>query len=75
MEFPIAFFEPHEEQALANHGQTLKRLAERGGLGLGEAIAILRGNDNRYTDCKKNEAWLKAQFAEWSAAHADQVQP
>ncbi len=31
----------HEHQAQENHGQTLKRLAERGGLGVSEAVAIL----------------------------------
>lgn len=29
---PWSLIEPHEEQARANHYQTLKRLAERGGL-------------------------------------------
>lgn len=38
----------HEEQALRNHGQTLERLAERGGLGWTEILAILE--DRRYTD-------------------------
>jgi hypothetical protein len=32
---------PHERQAQKNHYQSLERLAERGGLGLDEAIAIL----------------------------------
>lgn len=31
----------HEEQALRNHGQTLKRLAERGGCDWVETLAIL----------------------------------
>ena len=34
--------EPHEPQALRNHGQTLAQLAGRGGLGASEAVAILR---------------------------------
>lgn len=38
---PMHFFQPHEEQAMANHGQTLQRLAERGGLAWSEAWAIL----------------------------------
>jgi len=29
-----------ERQAMENHGQTLERLAERGGLGLAEAAAV-----------------------------------
>lgn len=35
---------PHEAQALKNHGQTLKRLAERGGLSWVEAYAVLTDN-------------------------------
>ncbi|WP_367567227.1 hypothetical protein [Lacrimispora sp.] len=50
MEFPILgtrFTIPwkaiasHENQALSNHGQTLKRLAERGGLDWVEALAVM----------------------------------
>lgn len=40
---PWAMMAPHEGQALRNHGQTLARLAERGGLGPDEALAALRG--------------------------------
>ena len=36
-----AIIEPHREQAMKNHGQTLERLRERGGLGPCEAVAIL----------------------------------
>ena len=38
---PWAAIEEHERQAMANHGQTLKRLAGRGGLGVCEAVAII----------------------------------
>lgn len=38
---PWDIIEPHEKQAEINHGQTLKRLAERGGLSPCEAVAIL----------------------------------
>lgn len=34
---------PHENQAQKNHGQTLHRLAERGGLGPHEAWAVVNG--------------------------------
>lgn len=40
---PWALIEPFERQAKANHGQTLERLAERGGLSPGEALAIVEG--------------------------------
>lgn len=50
MEFPILgtrftipweAIAPHEKQALSNHGQTIKRLAERGGLDWVEALAVM----------------------------------
>lgn len=43
---PWAFIAPHERQADRNHGQTLQRLAERGGLSAREAMAVLE--DRRY---------------------------
>ena len=33
---------PHEAQAQRNHGQTLSRLAQRGGLGIEEAYCVLK---------------------------------
>lgn len=38
---PWELLQPHALQALANHGQTLERLAERGGLHPGEMYLIL----------------------------------
>ena len=38
---PWALISSHDEQAQTNHGQTLNRLAERGGLGPSEALAII----------------------------------
>jgi hypothetical protein len=38
---PWSIIEPHRQQAMKNHGQTLERLRERGGLGPCEAVAIL----------------------------------
>ena len=38
---PWEMIAPHQSRALKNHGQTLNRLAERGGLEPSEAIAIL----------------------------------
>lgn len=45
---PWAMLAEHEERALRTHGQSLKRLAERGGLGVDEALAILA--DKSYFD-------------------------
>ncbi|MBZ9939193.1 hypothetical protein LB518_23045 [Mesorhizobium sp. BR1-1-16] len=41
VQIPLAMIAPHEKQAMRNHSQTLKRLAERGGLGADEAVAVL----------------------------------
>ncbi len=38
---PWALVAPHADQARRNHGQTLERLAERGGLALCELVAVL----------------------------------
>lgn len=43
---PLDIVKPHEKQALRNHGQTLKRLAERGGLSWIEALCVLE--DRKY---------------------------
>lgn len=40
---PWSFVAPHEAQALANHGQTLRRLAARGGLSPAELLAVVSG--------------------------------
>lgn len=39
--FPMDLIRPHEDQARRNHGQTLERLRERGGLAPSELLAIL----------------------------------
>lgn len=38
---PWTMISPHEDQAIKNHGQTLERLAERGGLSAYEAVCVL----------------------------------
>lgn len=43
LSIPWAMIAPHEKQAWSNHGQTLERLAERGGLSPEEAFAVLTG--------------------------------
>ncbi len=40
---PWDFVAPHEAQAQSNHDQTLKRLAERGGLSPSELFAVVTG--------------------------------
>lgn len=40
---PFAKLVPFERQALTNHGQTLERIAQRGGLAWNELLDILEG--------------------------------
>ncbi len=68
---PWDMLAPHARQAKSNHGQTLERLAERGGLGPGEALAVL---DDRRWDripvekachelCQRIAAWVSAEVS------------
>lgn len=40
-EMPIEMLLPYEKHAIRNHGQSLHRIADRGGLTASEALAIL----------------------------------
>lgn len=60
---------PHESQAQTNHGQTLRRLAERGGLSPREALAILenrkiqsksQGDSDEVEATRQLMVWVKA---------------
>lgn len=44
---PWDLIAPHEKQAFHNHSQSLRRLAERGGLGVMEMYAVLTDRDFR----------------------------
>lgn len=55
---------PHARQAWENHSQTLDRLAERGGLSLCEAVAVL---ENRRW-CKMDQVDAERRLAEIIAA-------
>lgn len=65
---PWAMIAPHERQAWSNHGQSLERLAERGGLGTWEAIAVLEGKRWREVPVEGSIDRLKAKVAEWRAS-------
>ena len=52
---PWGILAPHEAQALRNHSQTLKRLAERGGLALCEMCAIIE--ERRWRSMDDTEAY------------------
>jgi hypothetical protein len=68
-EVPWGLIEPHEAQARANHGgQSLERLASRGGLGVAEALDIIEGN--RWVNGREEKVVadkLKAYVAKWKA--------
>lgn len=57
---PYGVLVPHEKQALENHAQSLERLAERGGLGWSEMLAILE--DRKFTNI--DEAFAKKRVLE-----------
>jgi hypothetical protein len=69
---PWRMIEPYRDMADCNHGQTLERLAQRGGLGPGELRAIVECKTIREAEDaglfdrdSDNVAWVK----EW--IHAD----
>jgi len=60
---PWGVVEPHRQRAIKNHGQTLERLAARGGLSETELAAVLLDRDDA-TDDQANKAlahWLPAE--------------
>lgn len=55
---PWEFFtEADEAQAMKNHDQTLTRLAQRGGLGICELVAVLEHRD--WQKMSLGDAWSK----------------
>lgn len=70
-EIPWDFISPHERQAKANHGQSLDRLAQRGGLAACEALDILEGRRwGSAKPCIENERYLINKVRVWRAARA-----
>ncbi len=62
---PWEFAETFREQAMHNHGQTLERLAERGGLAPEEMWHAAKGFRLSPFRCTKQEAvdWLNSKLA------------
>jgi hypothetical protein len=70
-EIPFAMLVPYEAQAQRNHGQSLNRLAERGGLAVSEAISILEGRKwGSVKNCIENEHYLINKVRDYRAALA-----
>ncbi len=67
---PWAMMAAHERQAESNHGHTIQRLAERGGLSPCEALAVIE--DRRWTRLPVDEAneKLRAAIEVWLARDA-----
>lgn len=55
---PWALVAPHEQQALDNHGQTLQRLAARGGLSPSELVAVIDGHPCRWVFANSDESQI-----------------
>lgn len=72
---PWDLIAPHEKQALENHcGQTLERLAERGGLGTCEAVAVLEDRRWKHMDERIAGAQLQEKVENWHRATAAALQ-
>ena len=69
---PWGVIASHAAQAKRNHYQTLERLAERGGLGWSELIAVLENREWRWDDHAK--AKVLALVEKWNAQQADKVE-
>lgn len=50
---PMELVEPYRDQAYRNHGQTLERLAERGGLSPKELYCLMKGVSLRQSSFEK----------------------
>ena len=58
-QMPMAMLSPFERQAQRNHGQSLDRLAARGGLCPSEVLSILDGKRwGAYKVCDENDLHL-----------------
>lgn len=71
---PWALIAPHEAQASRNHGgQSLERLAERGGLGACEAVAVLEDRPWRGMASAAANSTLAGMVARWRAGQAEKL--
>lgn len=62
----------HEKQAFKNHTQTLKRLAERGGLGWIEMLCVLEDRDYDF-NTRLTEALAKAKVLEIINSQSEEI--
>lgn len=69
-EIPWEFIESGRKQAYKNHGQTLERLAQRGGLSPGEVRCALTGKDLSFHQHSVKEltediVWMNDALKHW----------
>ncbi len=71
---PRGLLIPHENQAWTNHGQSLSELAQRGGLGWAEALAIIEGKKWRDAehDEKVAESIVRRMASEYMKGYLEQ---
>jgi hypothetical protein len=69
MAVPWPLIAPHDAQAVKNHGQTLRRLAERGGLAPYEMCAVLEDRRWGLMGDDVAEARLTELVDAWEATH------
>ncbi len=64
---PRGLLDPHAEQAWKNHGQSLSRLAQRGGLSWCEALAVIEDKNwkDAEHDAKVAESIVRKMTAEY----------
>ncbi len=72
-EVPWSLLAPYEANALRVHDQTLERLAQRGGLGVSEMVAIIDGTG--YDGACRPQAQTLPRLLELLAAHAAAALP
>lgn len=71
VDIPWSMIKPFENNALNNHGQSLERLAQRGGLAPSEAIAIIKGFSLRQVVC--NSKTKHEHVAELAQMYIDEL--
>ena len=65
---PWVLIAPHQQQAYCNHGQSLLRLAQRGGLAPCEAVAVLEGRKWRHMRTSEASKRLGELLKAWADA-------
>jgi len=73
VQLPYAMIEEHEYQAIKNHSQSIKRLAQRGGLSTQEALAVLEDRPWKNMGYGEANAMLLLKVERWEASRSAPV--